>query len=199
MHQLPVRNHFDIYSQIPNIVTSFRLASAMLLLALSLATNMACQFFLPLFVVAAVSDMLDGFLARRLNLCTEFGAKLDSISDLSLYIAVFVFLLLYRTDDISASGILFFIGFLIQFIHLLFSYTKHKQFPAYHSSFSRFSAYLIFFALVAYWLLGFPYAFSLIAIFWIASSLEGLIISSILQKPTENVSSIIEAIRLSRR
>jgi CDP-diacylglycerol--glycerol-3-phosphate 3-phosphatidyltransferase len=63
---------------------------------------MVIVFYLPfrganltaavVFVLAAVTDWLDGYLARRLNLTSAFGAFLDPVAD-KLMIAVTLFLL----------------------------------------------------------------------------------------------------------
>jgi cardiolipin synthase (CMP-forming) len=45
---------------------------------------------LALFVVAAVSDGLDGFLAKRFNWTSELGKFLDPLADKLLLVAVFV-------------------------------------------------------------------------------------------------------------
>lgn len=45
---------------------------------------------LGLFVVAAVSDGLDGFLAKRFNWTSELGRFLDPLADKLLLVAVFV-------------------------------------------------------------------------------------------------------------
>jgi CDP-diacylglycerol--glycerol-3-phosphate 3-phosphatidyltransferase len=46
---------------------------------------------LVLFVVAAVSDWLDGWLARRMNLVTPLGKLMDPLADKILVSAAFVF------------------------------------------------------------------------------------------------------------
>ena len=63
---------------------------------------MVVVFYLPfhghnitaaiVFVLAAVTDWLDGFLARRMNLTSAFGAFLDPVAD-KLMVAVTLFLL----------------------------------------------------------------------------------------------------------
>lgn len=46
-----------------------------------------------LFIIAAVTDLLDGFLARKMNHCTDFGAFLDPVAD-KVLVAVCLVLLL---------------------------------------------------------------------------------------------------------
>ena len=43
-----------------------------------------------LFVAAGVSDAVDGFLAKRWNQVTEFGAYLDPVADKALLVSVFI-------------------------------------------------------------------------------------------------------------
>lgn len=52
-----------------------------------------CQWALVLFVVAAVTDFLDGWLARRLDQVTSLGRVLDPFVDKVLVCGVFIALL----------------------------------------------------------------------------------------------------------
>ena len=67
-----------------NTITFFRIAAGIVLLF--------CPAFSPAFTVfyiaAGLSDMLDGFVARKTDTVSKLGAKLDTIAD-------FVFFLLY--------------------------------------------------------------------------------------------------------
>ena len=85
---------------IPNILTGARLAAGVVMfLILAGATSgfpLADQWMSPddqfalyrvafwIFVIAASTDWIDGFLARRWNATTRWGAILDPIADLSL-------------------------------------------------------------------------------------------------------------------
>lgn len=54
--------------------------------------NIAACIALWAFVVGAVSDFLDGYLARRFNLITNLGKLLDPLADKILVCAAFVYL-----------------------------------------------------------------------------------------------------------
>ena len=72
---------------IPNIITLARLLSVPLIVSLILSHQlMAALIF---FTLAALSDALDGFLARIFKSRTTFGAYLDPIADKALLVGVF--------------------------------------------------------------------------------------------------------------
>lgn len=62
-------------------------------IALSIALLIPATFspaFFALYVLAGVTDMLDGYIARRTGTQSELGAKLDSIADLILAVVCLV-------------------------------------------------------------------------------------------------------------
>ena len=65
-----------IYRSIPNIVTIL----GVLPLAL-LFSDQGYQYLIPLIVYNNIMDDLDGVLATKLNLKSDFGAKLDNVCD----------------------------------------------------------------------------------------------------------------------
>ncbi len=48
--------------------------------------------FMVLYIMCCISDMVDGYMARRMKIVSEFGSRLDSIADLLLFIAVMILL-----------------------------------------------------------------------------------------------------------
>jgi phosphatidylglycerophosphate synthase len=181
--------------QIPNLITGVRLLAAITLIILSVFDkDLALKYFLMLFCMAGVSDMLDGFIARRFNWCTEFGARLDSISDLCLYLAVVTFLALHATSYLVPSYSLLASGLALQLFHWALAQRRHGAYPAYHSTFSRVCAYAMFFTMLAFWNLKEPYLLSAMMFAWIACSCEGIAITIILNRCITNVSSIRSAL-----
>ena len=63
---------------IPNIITAFRFLGAVCLLL----SDPAGAVFWIIYGLCGVSDMLDGYLARKLNAESKIGAVVDSVADI---------------------------------------------------------------------------------------------------------------------
>jgi CDP-diacylglycerol--glycerol-3-phosphate 3-phosphatidyltransferase len=175
-------------SQIPNLITSVRLLAAIALLYAGLTGQLS--LFLPLVLSAGISDMLDGYVARKFNWCTQFGAHLDSISDLLIYIAVLVFLAINQPTEMAQCRWLLTVGAATQILHLILAVKKLGTFPSYHTDFSRFSAYVIYIGIMIFWLFKPPLILNFLALFWIICSLEGIVITAILSRAKSNIPNI---------
>lgn len=76
-----------------NLVTYSRIALIPVVVSVYYSDMVYANFLAALiFTIAAVSDWLDGYLARRLDLSSEYGAFIDPVAD-KLLIAVVLLLL----------------------------------------------------------------------------------------------------------
>ncbi|MBM4222942.1 MAG: hypothetical protein FJ161_04005, partial [Gammaproteobacteria bacterium] len=66
---------------LPNAMSFARLIVGLALLISYLFLNISISHIGFLFIIAALSDGLDGYIARRYNCCTAYGAWLDHLSD----------------------------------------------------------------------------------------------------------------------
>jgi cardiolipin synthase len=73
---------------IPNLITIARLLGVPLIVWLMITDRFVEATVL--FIVAAISDAADGFIAKRFNATSELGAYLDPIADKALLVSVFV-------------------------------------------------------------------------------------------------------------
>ena len=83
----------------PNLLTLFRMALIPVVVALYFIP-VAGVYVTAVFLLAGLTDWLDGYLARRLDQTSEFGAFLDPVAD-KLVVAV-VLVLLVSDGDVLA-------------------------------------------------------------------------------------------------
>jgi CDP-diacylglycerol--glycerol-3-phosphate 3-phosphatidyltransferase len=98
---------------LPNSLTAFRIAIIPVLVIMYLFSSwpMRNEWLTAVFVVAAVTDWLDGYLARKLNLSSPFGAFLDPVAD-KLIVSTALVLLVSDTAvlDKAFSSVLFIVS-----------------------------------------------------------------------------------------
>ena len=73
---------------VPNLITLARLFAVPFVIWLILVGCMTLAFLI--FVLAGLSDAVDGFFAKRFNCETEFGRYLDPVADKALLVSVYV-------------------------------------------------------------------------------------------------------------
>ena len=88
---------------IPNLITISRLLMAVVLFVLIEADGW-WKTATAVFAIAAATDFLDGFIARRYGLVTPLGRILDPFADKIIICGVFVFLLSVGGSE-SKSGV----------------------------------------------------------------------------------------------
>ena len=72
---------------IPNIITLGRIILVPVIVWAIVSSQMEIAF--AIFVIAGVSDAVDGFLAKRFNMASELGALLDPLADKALLVSIF--------------------------------------------------------------------------------------------------------------
>lgn len=92
------------WKSIPNILTLFRVLVIPLLVAcLSSSSATIHRFALLLFILAALTDIFDGVIARRWEVVTDFGKLLDPLADKVLVMTALVMLVAMRVDGTGES------------------------------------------------------------------------------------------------
>lgn len=73
---------------IPNLITLARILLVPVIVWTITAGEMLAAFVL--FLVAGISDAVDGFLAKRFGMASEVGAYLDPLADKALIVSIYV-------------------------------------------------------------------------------------------------------------
>ena len=125
-----------------NFITSIRLAGAVCMLFVE---TLSKPFFI-IYTICGITDVLDGFVARKLNIVSDFGSKLDSVSDLTFYgimLAKILPVLIANTPPYVPILIYVAVGMraLLYIVYgLLF-----KQFSSRHTIFNKIVSGMMFF------------------------------------------------------
>ena len=77
---------------IPNLITLARILLVPIVVWAIATGEMRIAFLL--FLVAGLSDLVDGYLAKRFNMATELGAYLDPLADKAMIVSIYVTLAL---------------------------------------------------------------------------------------------------------
>jgi cardiolipin synthase (CMP-forming) len=73
---------------IPNLITLARILLVPVIIWAITSNQMQVAFWL--FVIAGLSDLVDGFLAKRFGMATALGAYLDPLADKAMIVSIYV-------------------------------------------------------------------------------------------------------------
>ena len=122
-----------------NAITIFRMAASIVLLL--------CPVFSPAFyvfyIMAGLSDMLDGFVARKTNTASRFGERLDSIADFVFVVVCLIKLLPILSIPAWLYGWIGSIA-LIKVVTIVSGFAVQKRFVPVHSVMNKVAGALLF-------------------------------------------------------
>jgi CDP-diacylglycerol--glycerol-3-phosphate 3-phosphatidyltransferase len=175
---------------IPTLITSLRIIGALALIFLVPFT----KAFYAVYVVCGVSDVLDGFVARRFGWTSDIGSKIDSFADLFFYAVVLVrtFPVLWATLPGSIWIILGVVLMLRLILYIKYAVIDH-EFGHPHTYLNKFSSFTVFFIiLVIKTKIAIVYCYISVFIALAAVLYELFIRSKILSKQIDTKSSDIK-------
>lgn len=136
-----------------------------------------------------LSDLFDGFVARKLKQQSIIGAKLDSIADVVFAIAIFIVVI----RNISLSTLLWlFIAFiaLLRFVSYSIGYYKYRTFASLHTYANKATGVLIFVFPLLYILWDIKITVTILCVVAFISSFEELLITLKSKELNRNCKSI---------
>ena len=128
-----------IHGHLANLITGIRILCSIALLfcpALS-------PVFYALYITAGISDMMDGWVARKTNSACAFGAKLDTIADIIFVAVCLIKLLPVMEIPVWLYAWMGIIAF-IKVINVVSGFVVQKQFVAVHSVMNKVAGALLF-------------------------------------------------------
>ncbi len=116
----------------------YRIAAAPLLIILLWLNER--ELFTWFLLISYSTDMIDGFLARKLKITSPRGSQLDSVGDqITLAIGV-IGLFVFEYDFIKENYLLIIIAFIPYFIQMFIAYKKYGKATSFHTYLAKLSA-----------------------------------------------------------
>ena len=125
--------------RIPDLLSVSRIA---LCLPLLMVDAMTLPFWV-LYLIAGLTDMLDGFLARRWGVESQFGARLDSLADFVFVIAVGYKLLPWLKLPATLWMMIGFVA-LVKMVNVICSYVVNHRIAFLHTKANKLTGFLLF-------------------------------------------------------
>lgn len=107
--------------------------------------------FYTIYITAGLSDMMDGFVARKTGSESESGARLDTIADFIFMAACFVKLIPVLEFDRCVYIWIAIIG-VIKVINIIYGFVVYKKMISVHSISNKIAGVILFaFPLLLHW------------------------------------------------
>ncbi len=179
-----------------NLITACRIVLAPVLLLL--AWQGREHLFLACLIISLLSDIVDGQVARRFNLTSELGTRLDSWADLLTYAAVPVAVWWLRPDVVAGEKVVFYAAVASYAFPIIIGFAKFRNLTSYHTLMARISAYFLGAAVIVMFAHGPLWPLRLAVGVLALAELEEIGITLVLPKPHSNLRSIGKALAIRR-
>jgi len=120
------------------------ISSARIILALMLPlVNPLSIAFLAIYLVCGISDVLDGYIARKTDTASKLGEKLDSVADLILVVVLMT--LLYPIVNLTVQSIVWIVIIgVIRVVSMMVVFVKYKTFGLLHTYGNKLTGFVMF-------------------------------------------------------
>lgn len=126
---------------LPNLLSVSRILISMLLLFLF--DNFTA--FISFYILAGITDVLDGFIARKLKSASSLGAKLDSIGDFFFYSVLIIYLFKEQKEVVNTYWVFIMVIFSLRMLSIIIGVIKFQKLVMIHTIANKISGILIFF------------------------------------------------------
>jgi len=176
---------------LPNLISLLRLAMAPLMLVL--AWLQQPWWFITALAVSGFSDVLDGYLARRLNAISELGSRLDSWGDFAVYstMAVGAWLLWPETVQQYRLWIIMVVASFT--VPVAIGLIKFRSLTSYHTWSVKIAVLLTFIGYVLLFTGITDWPFRLAALVCLLAALEEIAITLLLRHQYVDIRSVRQA------
>ena len=174
---------------IPNLITTYRLLMVPVILYFAISGRE--KLFAIFLVINLVSDIIDGYIARRFKMETEIGAKLDSFADNFNYVLAIIGFFVFKMEDFRPHivSLIIFLSMLV--LTVIVPLIKFRRFPSYHLYTTKVGGYIQGAFFICLFTIGFITPFYYFMIVWgILGAIECIAIDMLIPEMRSNVKGL---------
>ncbi|MCQ2017678.1 CDP-alcohol phosphatidyltransferase family protein [Clostridium butyricum] len=175
-----------IIKYLPNTITLVRIICSFLLFSLK---PFSVSFFI-VYTICGLSDVLDGYIARKLRYISEAGASLDSIADV-----IFIFSMMIIIVPIFKWSwwMLVWIGIIIlmRLNSLLIGFIKYRALAFLHTYSNKMTGFLLFCFPFIHYIFELNVTVCILCGVATVSAIEEILINIISDELSRNIKSIV--------
>lgn len=143
----------DAKLNVPNVLSAYRLLALPFIVAAIYHGDR--KLFIILLSINLITDILDGFIARRFKLETEFGARLDSMADIGTMLMALSGMIVFEWDFVTTHSIAFSILIGLYILFEICGLLRFGRFPSLHLYSSKVTGYLQGIFIFSYFVFGY--------------------------------------------
>lgn len=190
-----MHNKQHIYN-LPNLVSAIRILIAPLMFYF--AFQKMPGWFLATLLFSGFTDVLDGFLARKLNQITTLGSHLDSWGDFAIYTTMAICAWIIW-PDIAKREILYFALILFSFLlPIWIGLIKFGRLTSYHTWSVKLAVFITFIAYIALFSGFASWPLKLASVLCLYAGIEEISITLVMRQERTDIRSIWSALRYQK-
>ncbi|WMC92581.1 CDP-alcohol phosphatidyltransferase family protein [Kineothrix sp. MB12-C1] len=161
-----------IIKNVPNGITVIRIFASISMLFIKPFSSLFFFFY----IICGISDVLDGYIARKMNICSKFGQILDSLADL-LFIGV-VLLICIPVINLPFQIICWVAAIaIVRLFSIILGFVRYRQLAFLHTYTNKMTGMILFFFPFLFFILGKEAAAIIICSIASISAIEELLIN----------------------
>jgi len=192
-----INNKREIFT-IPNIISFYRLLAFPLILYFIITRKE--NLFAVFLIINLLSDAIDGYIARKFKLETEFGARIDSMADNLTYVLAFTGIFVFKLEDLMPYKISLFVYIGLLIATVILSLIKFKRFPSLHLYTTKINGYVQGIFVICLFTVGFILPlYCILIVLGIIGAIESILIQLIISEMRSNVKGLYWVIKEQKK
>jgi len=142
-------------------------------------------------LLCGLTDVLDGYIARKYKVESKLGAKLDSLGDYTFFLMLVLYFFIWRLNLIEDNSIFIVIVIMVRLSSLLVCWIKNKKVYSLHNIANKVTGLLLYVGILIEIVVERKDIVIFLLVISLISALEELMIMLTIKEPDSNIKSIL--------